>query len=223
LQQQTTGLPGTVTAALPGGTWLTQTDATTTRNTATTFTIAQNFLGSAPSPSTPGGIDGYLTQTGIKTVPGNNVVSNYFRIWYRNVAAGDYTADLSDLYTFTYSLVQGAGSSNRYYSTDGSLLLNLRMYAGTGRDGEVHESFVSDTRSDPNFYPLSDFALSGADTANLSVHLSNVPATTNIFIEGWLAAQQSGSSVVPLPGALVLLGAGLVRLVAYSRRKRALA
>jgi hypothetical protein len=30
-------------------------------------------------------------------------------------------------------------------------------------------------------------------------------------------------SAVPLPGALVLLGAGLVRLVTYSRRKRALA
>jgi hypothetical protein len=31
------------------------------------------------------------------------------------------------------------------------------------------------------------------------------------------------STVVPLPGALVLLGAGLVRLAAYSRRKRAMA
>jgi hypothetical protein len=31
------------------------------------------------------------------------------------------------------------------------------------------------------------------------------------------------SVVIPLPGALVLLGAGLVRLAAYSRRKRAMA
>jgi hypothetical protein len=54
----------------------------------------------------------------------------------------------------------------------------------------------------------------------------NPGRTLEQLIEDGASNQTSYSgtlSAVPLPGALILLGVGLVRLVAYSRRKRALA
>jgi hypothetical protein len=59
--------------------------------------------------------------------------------------------------------------------------------------------------------------LSGYDAA---LHFFNVPnpaypaSSTTQYLTGWAAEP------VPLPGAVLLLGAGLVRLAAYARRRR---
>jgi hypothetical protein len=214
-----------VTATLPVGTWLKQTDATTGRSTATTLTFAQKFVASAPSPGLP--IDPYggaSAQSGSVSIA-NNSVSNIFTLYYAGLTAGTYTVNLTDIYTYAYSLVQGAGSSNQYISASGSLVLGLRAASGSdpSKVRPVYSSpnpLVSYAKEDPEGLPLLDFGSSGGGTAPLGKTIY-INSTQDMYIQGFLGSFQSGSTVVPLPGALVLLGAGLVRLVIYRRRKTA--
>jgi len=61
-----------------------------------------------------------------------------------------------------------------------------------------------------DYYACYDLGFLGSDAANAFLHLT------------YACGNDGVNGKVPLPGALVLLGGGLVRLVAYSRRKRAL-
>jgi hypothetical protein len=217
--------PTTTAAATLGGThtWLTTTDATTTHATATTFTMAQQFVGSAPNPSTPGGNDGALSQAGNLIYPSATYVSNYFKLTYTGLAAGSYTAGVTDLYTFLYSLQQAAGSTNLYHTTDGYMFLNMRATSSSGSGGLVYAKIVEDGRGAS--YPLADFDLqnanSGGDTANLSFALANVTDNSTVTIEGWLSDYQDGSSynvIVPTPSTMLLLGSGLMGLGLLRRK-----
>ena len=115
-----------------------------------------------------------------------------------------------------YSSNEATISSSTPFNLDGA---SFAKYAGTG--GATELTIIGYLNNNP----VADFSVGDFTTfpAVTSINFSNINKLTFTSNGFFVMDNFMDSAVVPLPGALVLLGAGLVRLVAYSRRKRALA
>ena len=119
------------------------------------------------------------------------------------------------LITFTGAPVTAVGG--QFFPTD---------FAGNDTNGNMLVTFSDGTQQLITMSNLTrpflgySVSLDGPSIASLSFNNNNWPTNDQNFptIDHLYAGTQ-----VPIPGALVLLGAGMVRLVAYRRRKRALA
>jgi malonyl CoA-acyl carrier protein transacylase len=116
-----------------------------------------------------------------------------------------------------FKLVNGAGSGNYFYSTNGYSYLYAYVYASTGQ-GSFQKQVLADYRYN---YPdaVPDFTVSDLNkTASLNLTLEDLVAGSDVTFEGYIYAEQYGNSNVPLPPTAMLLGSGLVGLALLRRR-----
>jgi hypothetical protein len=208
----TFGTPDASSSAIPAMTWLQTTSSAQGYNGAHNFTMQQNYVGNAPSPSSPNAFDGYLQQSN------SYYYGNYFHLDYVIPADGSYTANVSDLYNMVFQLVNAAGGSNYFYQTQGYSYLQVYFNAPTG-NGSGQKQVLADYRYDyPNAVP--DFTVSRlARTASVTVGLDDLVAGDNVSFDGYVYAYQYGSSNnVPLPPSALLLGSGLLGLGLLRRK-----
>jgi hypothetical protein len=100
------------------------------------------------------------------------------------------------------------------------------LATGSATDFMKFKAIFSGESTDPlafDFFVWEDGILSGDPAATAHAVWNNVTQKWTITATGVHDLTGVDYSRAPLPGALILLGAGLVRLVAYSGRKRALA
>jgi hypothetical protein len=120
--------------------------------------------------------------------------------------AGNAAVSSSNGATISYSTpFNFDGASFKAGETGGATKLTIKGYLD---DNLVYSFDVTNFASFPTVTPIN---FSYIDKLTFA---SNGVFAMDNFMD---------TAVVPLPGALVLLGAGLVRLAAYSRRKRAMA
>ncbi|MFZ5447015.1 MAG: VPLPA-CTERM sorting domain-containing protein [Thermodesulfobacteriota bacterium] len=128
------------------------------------------------------------------------------------LAAGSNPTTSEDLFHDKTNLVYGG----RYYSAAGTALLVPVL--ATGADTNSDANVIWASAAGNSYFPNAAY--------RIAINLSNVPDIAGtpfcfLWATGTCANDTAkGDPVVPIPGALVLLGAGLVRLAGYARRKR---
>ena len=199
------GTPDTAAASFGPYTWLKTNDGAIAYDGGTNFTITHNLVANAPNPEGYGYSDQETHQ--------------YFYLYFTVPTDGSYQANLRDVYDLAYSLVQGAGSSNLFYATYGYSYIDGYLYGSTGY-AYAQKQALNDSRDTwPN--SLADFAVTRDDrVARLTLILDDLVAGDTITLYGAVYTYQHGYShqVVPLPGAMLLAGAALLRLAARRRQ-----
>jgi hypothetical protein len=197
------GTPDTAAASFGPYTWLKTNDGAIAYDGGTNFTITHNLVANAPNP----GSYAYSYQE----------TDQYFYLHFTVPTDGSYQANLRDVYDLAYSLVQGAGSSNLFISTYGYSYIDGYLSGSTG-SADAQKQALDDSRYTwPN--SLADFAVTRDDrVARLTLILDDLVAGDTITLYGAVYTYQVGhSQVVPLPGAMLLAGAALLRLAAWRR------
>jgi hypothetical protein len=158
---------------------------------------AVGYFGSIDGTFTIGAITGTTTQEASVTGSGT------FTIFDSDGEALEGTITWAQIFSYKKS-----GGIDPDYDAYGNASANLTAVSYEGDDND-----------------LKQFLAGGGVNATYQFAGTGFKSLTYLTTSGnAIATTYSGSlSAIPIPGALVLLGAGLVRLAAYSRRKRTLA
>jgi hypothetical protein len=111
---------------------------------------------------------------------------------------------------------QNAGSNPWAYASGGTPVSGWQGKSFTYQRDLTNADvggFLGDSLADPSSHYAVTFDLGflKADERNIIAHFTQKCGNDNLMGQG---------TVVPIPGAVLLLGAGLARMVAYVRRER---
>ncbi len=212
--------PTSLDATLPGGSFMTTTQAVTRYDayslkvinnniiTNTNFILSQNQTGSAPNQAS--GNPGTLYQA----------TGNYFDMTFEVYKAGTYVLNVSDIYSLLCQL-QNNGTGLPYFTGfTGYTDLEVNVWTTSGSFSDVGTaSLLQEERPGDGFTRLVDFTSLQGGT-NLAQNFSFdvlTAATDTINVSVDLQSNYTGSTV-PLPPAVWLFGSGLAGLVLLRRR-----
>jgi hypothetical protein len=151
------------------------------------------------------GQDAYLnvnaTTFSVGTVTGANAGSNFSQT-HNPGAITDYTVNI--------------GSFN--VSTFGSFNLDINIFDGYTH--AVDTLIFSLTNTSGSWATAADVLAFNADGYDAAAHIFPASNPANGNIDTYTGQTGFAAEAVPVPGAVLLLGAGLVRLAAYARRRR---
>ena len=202
--------PGTVTANA-SGTWLKTMTASIDATDLGAPSFSSNLQGWGPQPEDPGD----PSSTG-NIFPFSR---NQYDWSFTAPADGIYAVLVSGDYTIHFQLEQEAGSSYplRRLLAYSNVLLSISHPGGSGTT-EQHP-FSYDESNYPEFIPLPDVTLDLANTLSFGLLFSVQEGET---VTGSLRTYDAftGTSIVPLPSSLFLLGSGLAGVLALRRRRR---
>ena len=143
-------------------------------------------------------------------------------VWYLNVATGfngNGTLDLNSI----DAAVTGPAHLTLTLSDDYSQTANGYNFAAGGTIGSGSATFAAEENNTPFAIlgPYNTVAFSGSTADNLTfTGPYNLEIVANIdHPTAGVTSFNASLSTVPLPGAILLLGAGLARLAAYARRR----
>jgi len=197
--------PGTLLNSSTGGPWLNYLE-TRVVTTDSPYKVENHFVGTAPRDSGPGSMTfgGTLGEESIsQTILAFSVP-----------VTGTYTLTLQDDYSYRYQMANTSG--NRFDAVGWKLDVMLDLdppYSFAEFAKKIFEHNYNE------YLPIIDSGLQ-TGTVTFSLTLENLEAGDYTLAYNTYAQQGGGSSTVPLPGSILLLGSGLLGLVGWRIRKR---
>jgi hypothetical protein len=199
--------PGTLTHDASGGMWAKTATATINAPDLRNTSLSTTLVGWGPQPTGPGPGFGFIHQE----------AANSYEWSFTAPADGTYLAVVSDSYNINLQLHQGVGSPYPLYflTAQSHFSISISYPGGVGNNSKTPLDYWNNTQ--PNF--LDDINLVYSDTLVFGVIF---PLASGETVRGAFNTSDfyDAASQVPLPSSLLLLGSGLVGVLALGRRKR---
>lgn len=222
----TVGTPSSVSTSQAAGTWLID------RNTTTGYSgplgsgkyggsISRNFTALGPDPDLD--VNGYVGQqnwrdaTSPPTIPKKEQL---LHVVYTVPTDATYRVFFSDTYNFTASVSQGTGSSFPVSYFDGYSLMGVKILAGLNYSDNaqlLYDKTYGATGSSSAIASFSDTVTGRTFTLGDFDYL--MTAGQNLTLDVYLTANYNAeTTMIPIPASVLLLGSGLVGLLALRGR-----
>ena len=211
---------GTTTTTANGTlkTYLKTGNTTTSATGYSAATISHTFQGLGPDPAD----GGYIGQHNYNDYQG----TTYYQKWYMQFTVpttSNYAISLSDVYNLSFSLNQGTGSLNPFTQLSRSSIIYLNIDNGTL--GSTNHDTIYDVATGNGTSYIDSISTNLSGPANVEFANWYAVAGRTLTISAWVVDRYDGTtaqtSPVPAPPTLILLGSGLVGLLALGRRRKA--